>query len=197
MNNIKTICVYSSSSDDLDKEFYEAASLTGELMGKNGYNLVYGGGRLGLMYANASSVKANGGKVTGILPQKLYELGLSTPVCDEVIVTSDMRSRKARMDKESDAVIALAGGFGTLEELSEMIVQKQLGYNEKPIVLLNTKGFYTNLIKFFDDIIENKFANKEAKEIYYLAETPQAAIDYIKNYTPKHFDVYQKLNINN
>ena len=89
------------------------------------------------------------------------------------------------MDELSDAVVALAGGFGTLEELSEMIVQKQLGYNNKPIVLLNTNGFYDNLIKFFEDIISLKFANSESRELYYIAKTPDEAINYIKNYVSK------------
>ena len=195
MNNIKSICVYSSSCNDLDKEFFDDAKLMGELIAKNGYNLVYGGGCLGLMYANASAVKLNGGQVVGVLPEKIYNLGLATPNCDNLIVTDDMRTRKARMDKESDAVIALAGGFGTLEELSEMIVQKQLGYTTKPIVILNTNGFYDNLINFFNDIFEKKFANKDNKNCYYVASTPQEAIEYIKKYVPQYFDVYQKIKI--
>lgn len=194
-NEIKTICVFSSSSQDLDEVYIAAARKTGELMGKNGYNLVYGGGRLGLMYANAKAVKDFGGKVLGVIPQKLYDVGLSSDVCDEVIVTEEMRSRKSRMDKEADAVIALAGGFGTLEELSEMIVQKQLGYNTKPVVILNTNGFYNHLVEFFEDIIKNKFANSEVREVYYVAQTPEDAISYLKNYSPKHFDVYQKLKL--
>ena len=95
-----------------------------------------------------------------------------------------MRERKALLDKKSDAVIALAGGYGTLEEISEMIVQKQLGYNNKAIVFVNTNGFYNKLIEFFDETIAQKFANKESKELYYIAQTPQDAINYINNYIP-------------
>lgn len=112
-------------------------------------------------------------------------------------VTPCMRSRKAKMDELSDAVIALAGGFGTVEELSEMIVQKQLGYNNKPIVILNTNGFYNKLLEFFDDIVINKFANAKAKNLYYVAETPMQVVEYIQNYTLENLliskeDIYSR-----
>lgn len=176
------ICVFASSSNDLEGIFYKDASELGHLMGINSMNIVYGGSRLGMMYICASKVKENGGKVIGVMPQRLYDICGNAEDCDEFILTSGMRERKAKMDEISDGVIALAGGFGTLEELSEMIVQKQLGYNKKPIVLLNTNGFYNNLIMFFDKIIESKFAKKGTEELYYIAQTPRDAINYIKEY---------------
>ena len=177
------ICVFASSSNQLDEIFYKDASELGELMGKNGMSIVYGGSRLGMMYMCASRVKANGGKIIGVMPQRLYDMGYgNSEDCDEFILTSGMRERKAKMDEISEGVIALAGGFGTLEEISEMIVQKQLGYNKKPIILLNTNGFYDNLIKFFNTIIESKFAKKGTEELYYIAQTPGDAINYIKSY---------------
>lgn len=180
---MKNICVFASSSNNLDAKFYKAAKELGSLMGQNDMNIVYGGSRLGMMYACASMVKANGGKIIGIMPQRLYDLGCGNPEdCEDFIITSGMRERKAKMDEISDGIIALSGGFGTLEELSEMIVQKQLGYNNKPIVLLNTNGFYDNLIKFFDDIVEFGFAKKETNRLYYIANTPQEAIEYINKY---------------
>ena len=188
MTNIKNICVFASSSNYLDEEYYKQASLLGELIGKNGYNIVYGGSKLGLMFACAGAVKANGGDIIGIMPEKLANMGCANPEdCKEFILTSGMRERKAKLDELSDAVIAIAGGFGTLEELSEIIVQKQLGYNNKPIVLLNTLGFYDNLLKFFDEIIKRNFANKESKKLYYVAQTPEDAINYILNYQPEKF----------
>ena len=178
------ICVFASSSNNLDKSFYEDAAELGKLMGKQKFNIVYGGSRLGMMYACASQVKANGGKIIGVMPQRLYDMGFGNPDdCEEFILTKGMRERKAKMDEIAEGVIALAGGLGTLEEISEMIVQKQLGYNKKPIVLLNTNGFYENLIKFFDTIIENKFAKEETKNLYYLAKTPADAINYIQAYS--------------
>ena len=144
---MSNICVFASSSNALEDIFYKDASELGSLMGQNGMNIVYGGSRLGMMYACASKVKQNGGRIIGVMPQRLFDMGFgNSEDCDEFILTSGMRERKAKMDTISDGVIALAGGFGTLEEISEMIVQKQLGYNKKPIVLLNTKGFYNHLI---------------------------------------------------
>jgi len=181
-NGIKNICVYSSSSDVLSEVYYEAARELGVLMGRAGFNVVYGGGAVGTMYANAKAVKEFGGKVIGVIPEKLHALGVGNPDCDELFITKCMRSRKQKLDEISDAVIALSGGFGTLEELSEMIVQKQLGYNNKAIVILNTQGFYDNLLKFFDEIIGQNFAIEESREFYYVAKTSNDAVEYLKNY---------------
>lgn len=183
-NNIKNVCVFASSSSALEKSFYTVANELGTLLAKNGYNIVYGGSRLGLMYACAGAVKENGGKIIGIMPERIAGFGCANPDdCDEFVVTEGMRERKALLDSKSDAIIALAGGYGTLEELSEMIVQKQLGYNNKPIVILNTNGFYDNLVRFFEDIISMKFANNESRNLYYVANTPKEAIEYLKTYS--------------
>lgn len=193
--NIKNICVYSSSSGTLPEIYYKAAQELGELMGKSGFNVVYGGGTLGTMGVNAKAVKDFGGEVIGIIPEKLHSMGIASPYCNQLIVTKCMRSRKEKLDSLSDAVIALAGGLGTLEELSEMIVQKQLGYNDKAIVILNTNGFYDNLLRFFEDIIGQNFAYAKARELFFVAKTPADAINYLQNYTQQHFDVYEKLNL--
>lgn len=182
---IKNICVFASSSNELDEIYYKHAAELGCLIGANGFNIVYGGSRRGLMYACAGAVKEHGGKVCGVMPEKLASMGFENPEdCDEFIVTPGMRVRKATLDKKSDAVIALAGGFGTLEELSEMIVQKQLGYNNKPIVILNTNNFYDNLLRFFDDTISQNFAHSDSKKLYYVANNPNEAIQYVQNYVP-------------
>lgn len=192
-NSIKNICVYSSSSNILGDNYYQDARELGILMGKAGFNLIYGGGAVGTMYENAKAVKKFGGKVIGVIPEKLHNFGVGNPDCDELFVTKCMRSRKEKLDQISDAVIALAGGFGTLEELSEMIVQKQLGYNNKAIVILNTNGFYDSLIKFFEEIMMKNFAIPESKDFYYVAKSPQDAISYLQNYEPKYVDLSQKI----
>lgn len=180
---IKNICVFASSSNNLEEIYYQEARKLGQLIGERGYNIVYGGSRLGLMYACAGAVKENGGKIFGVMPYKLADMGCANPEdCQEFYLTEGMRERKAKLDELSDAVIAIAGGFGTLEEISEMIVQKQLGYNNKPIVILNTNGFYNPLIQFFDDIVAKNFARFKNQELYYIASTPNEAIDYINNY---------------
>lgn len=180
---MKNICVFASSSMKLDDSFYEDASELGMLMGKAGLNIVYGGSRLGMMYACASKVKEYGGDIIGVMPERLYNMGYgNSDDCEHFHLTKGMRERKAKMDEISDGIISLAGGFGTLEEISEMIVQKQLGYNNKPIVFLNTNGYYNKLLEFFDSIIDNNFAKQETKNLYYVAPTPKDAIDYIVNY---------------
>ena len=186
---IDNVCVFASSCNFLDKVYYDDAKELGRLLAQNNMNMVYGGSCLGLMWACAKEVKANGKRLIGIMPEKLKEMDVFSDYCDEFYVTPCMRSRKAKMDEMSDAVVALPGGFGTLEELSEMIVQKQLGYNQKAIVILNTNGFYDNLLKFFDDIIQQKFANKKAENLYYIANTPQEAVEYLKNYNAEDFSV--------
>ena len=180
---IKNICIFCSSSDSLEEIYYKDAELLGKLLGENGYNVVYGGSKLGLMYKVAKNAQDSGSKVIGIMPEKLYDLGVSESFCDEFYLTSGMRERKALLDEKSEGIIALAGGFGTLEELSEMIVQKQLCYNNKPIIILNTANFYDNLLKFFENIVYKKFASKNAKTLYYVANSPYEAINYLKNYS--------------
>ncbi len=189
MTDIKRVCVFASSCNYLEKSYYEAASKLGEMLGKSGYDMVYGGSSLGLMWACAEKVKQNGAQLIGVMPERLHNMGVHTDECVELFITPCMRSRKAKMDELSDAVVALAGGFGTLEELSEMIVQKQLGYNNKPIVILNTNGFYDKLIEFFDEIITQKFARDTAKKLYFIANTPEEAIEYIKNYQPENLAI--------
>ena len=182
---INTVCVFASSCNYLDESYYTDAKELGRLLAENEMDMVYGGSCLGLMWACAQEVKNLGGRITGVMPEKLREMDVFSDYCDEFFVTPCMRSRKAKMDELSDALIALPGGFGTLEELSEMIVQKQLGYNQKAIVILNTNGFYDNLLRFFDDIIDKKFANKKADKLYFVADTPFEAVEYLKNYEPQ------------
>ena len=129
------------------------------------------------------------GNDTDTFAKKLKEMSENSKDCDEFHITKGMRERKAKMDEMSDALIALPGGFGTLEELSEMIVQKQLGYNKKAIVFLNTNGFYDKLLEFLDEIIEKKFANKKARELYYVANSPKDAIEYLQNYVERDLAV--------
>ncbi len=194
---IKNVCVFSSSSNYLDDKYYEDAKELGKLLAENGYDIVYGGSTLGMMWACASKVQEYGGKVIGVMPQRLADMGCKTDNCDEFYMAEGMRDRKGKMDEISDAVISLAGGFGTLEELAEMIVQKQLGYNKKPIVILNTKGFYNKLLEFFDSIIDEKFANKITRDLIFIANTPIEAIEYINNYKepetiPSKHEIYSR-----
>lgn len=196
-DQIKNICVFSSSKENLDKNYYETAVELGILMGKSGFNLIYGGRSAGTMLANANAVKKMGGKIIGVMPESFYKTGVGDNNCDEFIVTKCMQTRKAKIDELSDAFIALPGGFGTLDELSEMILQKQLGYSNKAIVILNTNGFFNHLLDFFAEVLEQKFASENLSEIYFIAKTPQEAIEYLKNYAPKSADSELKIEVKN
>ena len=182
MDNKKNICVFCSSSNTLDQSYYDDAHVLGELLAKSEFNLVYGGSSVGTMYTIAKSAKANGSKIYGVMPKKLYSFGVHSTECDEFFLTDNMRDRKSKLDELSDGVIAMAGGFGTLEEVSEIICHKQLGYHNKPIVFLNTNGFFDNLFTFFDRIVQDSFAKATVKDIYYIASTPQDAVNYLLNY---------------
>ncbi len=180
---IKTICIFASSANHLDEKYLKEAYKLGIEIAMKGYDIVYGGSTRGLMGEVTTAAKSYGSDITGVMPEKLYGMGIDKGNCTKFILTKGMRERKAKMDELSDALIALPGGFGTLEELSEMIVQKQLGYNNKPIVILNTNGYYNNLITFFKQILEQNFAPKITENICYFAKDAKDALEYIENYT--------------
>lgn len=176
------ICVFCSSSNQIPVEYSAMAAELGARMAENGYNLVHGGGKIGLMGVLAASVQQNGGKVTGVLPELLNLEGIASETDDEIIITKDMADRKTEMRKRSRAFIALPGGFGTLEELLEVITLKQLGYLNVPIVIINTNSFYDNLTALFSKMYSLKFADESYNTLFFITTNPGEAIDYIKNY---------------
>ena len=178
----KVICVYSSSSCKLDNIYYEAAAELGRQIAKRGDTFLYGGGMVGIMGEMAKAVHENNGRVIGVIPQELNVDGIVYTNCDELVVTKGMRNRKEVMDTRSDAFIAMPGGFGTLEELLEIITLKQLGYHKKPIVILNINGFYEELLSQFDQIIEEHFAKEESRKLYFVTEDISSALMYIDKY---------------
>lgn len=181
-SKINTICIFASSSSNIDKSYFNAAYELGVEIAKNHYNIIYGGSNLGLMGEVVQAAKQYGSEITGVMPEKLYNMGIHPGECTKFILTKGMRERKAKMDELSQATIALPGGFGTLEELSEMLTQKQLSYSNKPIVILNTKNYYSDLINFFDNAIKNKFAPEVSKNLYYIANNAKEALKYINEY---------------
>jgi len=183
----KTICVYSSSSCSIDDIYFTVASELGKAIAIRGDKFLFGGGLTGLMGATAKAVHQNGGTVIGIIPEALNKKGIVYDSCDELIVTTGMRERKAIMDSKSDAFIALPGGFGTLEELLEIITLKQLKYHNKPIVILNVNNFYSDLLKQFSNIIEYNFARPECEKLYYVTDSVNDALDYIDYYKPSEY----------
>ena len=183
----KVICVYSASSTAIDKVYFDAAAKLGRAIAENGDILLYGGGLLGLMGAIAKAVHANKGKVIGVIPKALNLKGVVYDTCDELIITEGMRERKAIMDTRSDVFIALPGGYGTLDELLEIINLKQLNYHNKPVVILNINNFYDEILKQFEHIINQQFAKPEYKKLYFVTSDIQEALKYIKSYKPQKF----------
>jgi uncharacterized protein (TIGR00730 family) len=183
----KVICVYSSSSNSIDSIYFKHAKMLGYELVKRDCTLVFGGGATGLMGECAKAVHDKNGKVIGIIPKSLNVEGIVYEKCDELIVTEGMRERKGLMDEMSDAFIALPGGFGTLEEILEIITLKQLQYHNKPIVILNVDGFYDNLKSQFNTIVELKFAKEECNDLFYVADSADSALEYISSYIPHVF----------
>ncbi len=180
IQNQKSICVFCSSRSKIDPGFTPVARELGSIIAERGHELVYGGTDIGLMGKLAESARQRGGRVIGVIPQSMVDHGIADMACDELIVTDDMRTRKTLMDERADAFVALPGGFGTLEELAEVLVLRQLDIIDKPIALINSGGFYDSLLKFFDELFESKFARQRHRETYFAAESPLAAIETIE-----------------
>lgn len=184
----RTLCVYSSSSDTVSNEFFDAARQLGAHMAQNGYALVYGGSNVGLMGALARSVHEHGGKVIGVIPEALYNYGVGYDRADELIITKEMRERKAVMESRSDAFVALPGGFGTLEEVFEILTLKQLQYHAKPVALLDVNGFYEPLTRLFDHIYEQRFAKPTYRQLYHMTADIPSLFAYLENYQPPNLE---------
>ncbi len=178
------ICVYSSSSEALSPLYFGEARRLGTLMAKNHHELVYGAGDLGLMGECARGLQQGGGRIIGVIPEALNQEGIVFPDCHDLHVTKTMRERKALMEDIADGFIALPGGFGTLEELLEIITLKQLKYHNKPIVILNINHFYETLLGFFEQIIQNKFAQEFSRGFYFVTSDVEDALAYIEAYRP-------------
>lgn len=146
----RRICVFCGSSSGNDPVFVEAARDLGRSLAERGLELVYGGGRVGLMGQLADAALAAGGRVHGVIPQRLCDLEVAHPGLSELFVVDTMHARKAMMARLSDAFIALPGGFGTLEELFEVVTWAQIGYHQKPVGILDVAGYYAPLLKFID-----------------------------------------------
>ena len=180
MNKINSVCVYSASSTKIDSIYFETAHQLGTLLGTQGIRLVNGAGNMGLMAAVADAVLAGGGVVTGVIPRFMVEQGWHHTGLTELVEVDTMHERKRRMAELSDAVIALPGGCGTLEELLEVITWKQLGLYLKPIVILNVKGYYDPLLEMFGRAAEEHFMGARHMDIWRVAQTPAEALELVR-----------------
>jgi uncharacterized protein (TIGR00730 family) len=178
------ICVFCSSSDAVDGEYFTVASELGALIVKGGHTLVFGGGRVGLMGALARAAHENGGRVVGIIPRFMDRPRVTYAESDEIIVTEDLRERKARMMGIADAFIALPGGFGTLEEIAETITQKHFGFVKGPLVLINHARFYDPLADMFEKYYAERFAKQDFRSACVFVKSPAHAMDSLRDFTP-------------
>jgi uncharacterized protein (TIGR00730 family) len=167
----KLLCVYCASSDRLDPKYYDAAAELGCEMVLRGWGLVYGGGKTGMMGAIARAVKQNGGRVVGVIPEFMKVRELAYDEADELVTVITMRERKLLMETRADAFVALPGGWGTLEEILEILTLRQLDVVKKPCVILNQDGFYDPLLKLFDHMLAGNFFKPANMDLFRVAAT--------------------------
>ncbi|EAY98868.1 hypothetical protein OsI_20817 [Oryza sativa Indica Group] len=184
-----TICVFCGSNAGRRRVFGDAALDLGHELVRRGVDLVYGGGSIGLMGLIARTVLDGGRRVVGVIPRALMAVEISGESVGEVIVVQDMHERKAEMARRSKAFIALPGGYGTMEELLEMITWCQLGIHDKPVGLLNVDGYYDPLLALFDKGEAEGFINSDCRQIFVSAPTASELLTKMEQYTQLHQEV--------
>jgi len=179
---MKMVCVYCGSNPGRLPEYREAARLLGYEMAGRGLGLVYGGASIGVMGAVADAVLERGGQAIGVIPYSLATKEVSHDGLDQLIVVDSMHERKAKMAELSDGFIALPGGWGTIEEIFEMLTWAQLGFHEKPCGLLNVATYYDSLFTFLENAIEQQFVKEEYRPMIMMDEAPRALLDRFERY---------------
>jgi cytokinin riboside 5'-monophosphate phosphoribohydrolase len=178
---LKLCCVYCSSSANLSAKYVEAARRLGAMIASNGWGLIYGGGNAGLMGTVAHAVKVGGGHVVGVIPAFMSDRELANGDADELVVVDTMRERKRIMAERADAFVTLPGGIGTLEELSEIMVERYLNLTTKPVVLVNQDGYYDDLLRFFDRMVAERFKPPGLVQVMSVAESVDAVWPLIES----------------
>ncbi|KAK3137835.1 hypothetical protein QOZ80_5AG0361070 [Eleusine coracana subsp. coracana] len=185
-SRFRRICVYCGSAKGNKASYQDAAVDLGNLLVERGIDLVYGGGSIGLMGLVSHAVHAGGRHVIGIIPKSLMPREVTGEPVGEVRAVSGMHERKAEMARFADAFIALPGGYGTLEELLEVITWAQLGIHKKPVGLLNVDGFYDPLLSFIDLAVNEGFITEEARRIIISAPTAKELVTKLEEYVPEY-----------
>lgn len=178
MNNV---CVYCASSTQIKESYFEAADRLGKILASNNLTLLYGGGHRGLMGKIADSVLESGGLVTGIIPEFMCEVEWNHKGLTELILVGTMHERKEMLLRMADAVVALPGGCGTFEELLEAITWKKLGLYTKPIVIVNTDGYYDPLIEMLNRSVEENFMGEDHKRMWVVVDRPEEVLSAFEN----------------
>jgi len=186
------ICVYCGSSSGRHSEYAEQARAFGAEMARRGIALVYGGGKVGLMGVVADAVLAGGGKVVGVIPRQLVELEVAHPGLSELVVVDTMHQRKTRMYELSDAFVALPGGFGTMDEMFEMLTWAQLGLHRYPCAFLDVRGYYRDLRTMMEHMVDERFVRPEQRDSIWFGDDMSALFDWMQtyqgSYIPKWID---------
>ncbi|KAL6645305.1 hypothetical protein ACP70R_016913 [Stipagrostis hirtigluma subsp. patula] len=193
-SRFKRICVFCGSSPGKKTTYRDAALDLAKQLVSRGIDLVYGGGSIGLMGLVSQAVFHGGRHVIGVIPKTLMTNEVTGETVGEVRPVEDMHQRKAEMARQSDAFIALPGGYGTLEELLEVITWAQLGIHRKPVGLLNVDGYYNSLLTFIDQAVEEGFISPSARRIIVSAPTAQDLMDKLEEYVPYYDRVASGLN---
>jgi len=188
---MKNICVFGSSSEAIDKAYLSTAELLGKTLAEHRYGVIYGAGKYGVMGAVARGVRAAGGSLIGVSPDFFVQLNVLVEDYGELILTETMRERKAIMEDNSAGFIICAGGIGTLEEFFEVITLKQLKRHDKPIVILNTNGFYDPMIDMMEKSVAEKFMSQEVHKLYSVAQSVDEALEQLEKYVPYQYDKYK------
>jgi uncharacterized protein (TIGR00730 family) len=183
---MKRVCVFAGSNAGADHSYWTAAVALGGALGARGVGLVYGGAKVGLMGAVADAVLATGHEVIGVIPHALVSKEVAHHGLTDLRIVSSMHQRKALMSDLSDGFIALPGGWGTLDELFEILTWAQLGIHGKPCGLLNVNGYFDRLLAFLEHSIEQGFVRPENRRMMTVATEPEALLDAMASYRPQH-----------
>lgn len=192
MADMASVCVYCGSSSNVRQGYKDAATHLGAVMAAEGVRLVYGGGQVGLMGLVADAVLAGGGAVTGIIPEFLHEAEVGKHDLTELLRVGSMHERKMIMAKRSDGFVVLPGGFGSLDEMFEILTWRQLGLHDKPIVVLNTEGYWTRLIEVIDHIVDEGFARPENRDLFRVVDTVEEVLPSLRAAGTAGFDIKAK-----
>ena len=181
---MKRICVFAGSNSGSKVEYLAAARELGQALVRHEVGLVYGGARLGLMGAVADAVLTAGGHVTGVIPEALVAKEVAHEGLPDLRVVASMHERKAMMADLADGFVALPGGWGTLEELFEVLTWAQLGLHQKPCGLLNVRGFFDGLLSFLDHAIEERFVRRECRSMVIVSSSPESLLERFRQHIP-------------
>lgn len=185
---MKSICVYCGSNAGNKPVYAERALALGARIAAEGLQLVYGGGNVGLMGIVADAVLAHGGEVIGVIPEQLVQWEVAHKGVTRLEVVANMHERKARMFDLADAFVALPGGFGTLDEMFEMLTWRQLGLGKKPCAFLDVDGFYAPLIGMIDRMVEERFLHAEQRRDLWHGEDIDTLFAWMRGYVPAQAD---------